>query len=249
MKIENIVINTYAFLDDLKSGMPQAEMLKKISTLGIKKVEVRREFIKDFHNELKSIKQASDRLGVEVFYSVPDTLFKNGKLQAEAIENYCSEAKKMGCRNIKFNIGEFNSITNEDINKINSFYESDYINFTIENNVNEAEGKSKKIKNFMDECKRLNIKVKCTFDVGNWIWQNEDPEKNAQLLKDEVTYIHLKDVSVENGPKAVLLDEGVIPWKRILRVFKDDLPIAIEYPCYPDPISILKGEIQKLLTV
>jgi sugar phosphate isomerase/epimerase len=249
VKIENIVINTYAFLDDLKAGMPQAEMLKKISTLGIKKVEVRREFIKNFKKELNDIKNTSDRLGLEVFYSVPDTLFKGGILQTEAIKNYCCEAKTMGCRNIKFNIGEYNLITNEDINEINSLSESDYIKFTIENNINEVEGKSKKIKNFMDECKRLNLKIKCTFDVGNWIWQNEDPEKNAQLLKDEVTYIHLKDVSIENGPKAVLLDEGVIPWKRILRVFKDDLPVAIEYPCYPDPISILKGEIQKLLTV
>jgi sugar phosphate isomerase/epimerase len=249
VKIENIVINTFAFLDDLKSGMPQAEMFEKINTLGIKKVEVRREFIKDFNKELKDIRQVSDRFGIEVFYSVPDTLFKDGSLQAEAIENYCSEAKIMGCRNIKFNIGHYSSITNQDINKINSLSESDSINFTIENNINEAEGKSKKIKSFMDECKRLNLKIKCTFDVGNWVWQNEDPEENAQLLKDEVTYIHLKDVGIENGPKAVLLDEGVIPWKRILRVFKDDLPVAIEYPCYPDPISILKSEIQKLLTV
>ena len=42
------------------------------------------------------------------------------------------------------------------------------------------------------------------------------------------------------------LDEGIIPWKSILDVFNINIPIAIEYPCYPNTLVMLKKEIDKL---
>ena len=81
-----LVINTLVFLDELNSGVSQSKLLDKVSEMGIKSIEVRREFIKDFDTELVKIKDKSQRNDITLFYSVPECLFEDDKLRKIYIE-------------------------------------------------------------------------------------------------------------------------------------------------------------------
>ena len=248
MEKSNIVINTLVFIDDLREGIKQSELLRKINSLGIKNIEVRREFIKDFEAELQEIKAVSKELQINLFYSVPDYLYINGELVLDKIEDHFIEASKMDCRNVKLNIGEYYNISTKDASSINNLCDKYSILLTIENDQTKDNGRVIKIKEFLQVSKELGIKISCTFDMGNWFWQKEDPEENANILKSYVTYIHLKDVIVSDNPHAVFLDEGVLPWRSILGMFDKNIPVAIEYPCSPDTLARLKVEIDKLIS-
>lgn len=247
MEKSNIVINTLVFLEDLKRGVEQSKLLQDIHSLGISKAEVRREFIKDFERELQAIKNTAEKFQMELYYSVPKYLYVDGKLTINEIEKYFVEANRMNCKNVKLNIGEYNFISSENVSGINELCDKYSISLTIENDQTKENGKVQKIKEFLDSASKLGAKVSCTFDVGNWLWQNEDPKENAYKLKPYVTYIHLKDACIQDKPQAAYLDEGIIPWREILKVFDKAIPVAIEYPCYPDTLASLENEITKLI--
>lgn len=247
MDKSNIVINTLVFLKDLKNGVRQARLLKDISSIGIKKAEIRREFMKDHDIELQEIKKVSDELQMEIYYSVPQYLYINGKLEIEEIEGYFREAQKMSCRNVKLNIGDYHTISSQDVYDINSLCNKYSIMLTVENDQTKENGKVDKIQRFLQLAKLLGMKVYCTFDIGNWIWQKEDPVENANILKPYVKYIHLKDVYIKDKPQATFLNHGIIPWKSILKIFDQDIPVAIEYPCDPNALQRLNAELNKLL--
>lgn len=249
MQKSNIVINTLVFLEDLNNGVKQSKLLKDIHGLGINKVEVRREFIKDFDTELQEIRVISEKFEMEIYYSVPRYLYVGGELNIDEIEQSFSEAAKMNCRNVKLNIGDYNHISSENVCEINSLCDKYWVVLTVENDQTKENGQVIKIKEFLTAAQTFGMKVSCTFDIGNWLWQKEDPKENTYKLKPYVTYIHLKDVYMNDKPKAELLDQGVIPWRSILEIFDKNIPVAIEYPCFPDTLAVLKKEISKLQEV
>jgi sugar phosphate isomerase/epimerase len=249
MEKSNIVINTLAFLDDLNNGVKQSELLRAIHSLGIKKAEIRREYIKDFTVELQDIRNTSEELQIELYYSVPDYLYINGELAADKIEGYFIEACRMNCKNVKLNIGKYHNVSIENAFIINSLCNKYSIKLTIENDQTEENGRIGKIKEFLRASDLIGMEISCTLDIGNWLWQKEDPEENAKILKPYVTYIHLKDAIVTDHPQAAFLDEGLIPWRSILGIFNKNIPVAIEYPCSPDTLARLQAEIDKLIKV
>jgi len=246
MNKNSIVINTLVFLEDLKKGTEQSKLLEGINSIGINKVEIRREFIKNFSKEITEIRNRTEQFGMELFYSVPEYLYKEGKLDLISIEKYFIESEKMCCRHVKMNIGEGNKITEAEVKLINQLCDNYSVDLTIENDQTTENGKINKIIDFLDNCKKMGLNINATFDIGNWVWQNESVEENANRLKNYVTYIHIKDVTKVEGIRASLLDEGVINWRKILKIFNDDVPVALEYPCYPNTLEILEKEIKKL---
>lgn len=247
MEKELLVINTLVFRNQLKDGMLQSELLDVIHNLGIKKVEIRREFIRDFNLELIDLRDKANSIDMELFYSIPDSLYKDGVIQFESIETYFKEAYTIGCTNVKMNIGIYNMVTSEDVNRINKLCEQYLIKLTVENDQTEIGGKLTVIKTFIEKYKQLGGKISFTFDIGNWIWQNEDPMENAKQLKEYVTYIHIKDVLGNENPKTVLLNEGELAWKSILAILPQDVPLAIEYPCGTNAAKQLATEVDKLM--
>ena len=245
MNREDLVINTLVFLDDLKSGVPQSLLLDKINELGIKNAEVRREFIKNFNEELIEIRKKAKSYNMTLFYSVPEWLFKEDKLRGREIEEYFKEAYAMNCHYVKMNIGEVSKLSRQDTDIINELCKKYSIKLTIENDQTEENGKMDKIHKFLLESKELDGDISLTFDVGNWIFQNEDPIKNAEILSDFVVYIHLKNT--DENRKNVLLDQGTLDLKKILNLLPRDLPMAIEYPC--KSIDEVKEEIIKAINI
>lgn len=243
MERDQLVVNTLVFIEDLKSGIPQSSIMDILDKLEIKNVEIRREFIKDFNNELIDIKEKSKTYEMNVFYSVPEWMYKEHKLRVKDIETYFEEAFQMNCHNIKLNIGEVKEVSKEDVDNINELCKKYQMKMTVENDQTIENGRSDKIYNFLCQVEQLKGNISFTFDIGNWIFQDEDPFKNAELLNSFVTYIHLKDIG--NNRSNTLLNEGLLDWKNILSVLPKRLPIALEYPC--DTKEQLELEINKIL--
>lgn len=242
MKKDQIVINTLVYLEELQAGVPQSEMLDWVYELGLTSIEVRREFIKD-RQELQDIKNKSEQYGMNIFYSVPDVLYENHQLKVETLEMYCKEANEMNCHAIKLNIGEYEQFSDADLKTITRLIEQYNVKLTVENDQTESNGKSKKIFDFLTEVKQLGGPITFTFDIGNWLFQGEDPVENAKQLQPFTTYIHIKDIDEKKNTRR--LNDGLVDWKKVMEILPKDIPAAIEYPISTK--EVLVSEIHKLV--
>lgn len=251
MEQNRLMVNTLFFLSDLQSGIGQAELLNSVAACGIGCVEIRREFIRDFAKECREIREKAESLRLQLYYSVPDTLYNGGKLKKQEIERYFSEASAMGNTNVKLNIGDYRDhFQQEDAEYLNALCSRSGITLTVENDQTAENGRLKKIQTFLERASEQSSSIGMTFDIGNWLWQQESPHSAAEALSRYTAQIHLKDVATAPDVHTVLLDAGEIDWRQIVREFSPAVPIALEYPCMEKGNSAehcLAGEVYKLL--
>lgn len=246
MKKEQLAVNTLVFLEDLRHAVRQDQLLDTIHSLGINTVEIRREFITDFQMESSLIREKSMQYAMTLFYSVSGVLYTNGKPDFDTLETYLKEAVQIGATQLKLCIGDYINVVPSDVALVNRLCSIYQIRLTIENDQTNENGHMKKIKQFLDEYTALGGQIFCTYDIGNWLWQNEDPYENAESLKKYVAYIHLKDVKGGNELRTVYLDDGDIDWRNILRILPP-VPIAFEYSCGVMAAKQLPQEVWKVL--
>ena len=79
----NIIgINTLVYMDALRDGATQSELLGSIAELGVTLAEVRREYIAG-DDEFNAIANAARINGLRLFYSVPESITTYGRIQCE----------------------------------------------------------------------------------------------------------------------------------------------------------------------
>lgn len=239
MDKNQLVLNMLVFAEKVENHELQSTLIEEAVKLGFEKVEVRREYIKDFQAELPAIKQAAFQHNVELFYSVPDEVFVNNKIN-EKLTDYLEEAKQMNVKHIKFNIGNFKT-GGQKLTELKTL--SDYgIAINIENDQTQLSGVIHAIDNFMKAVKENQLDIGYVYDLGNWRFVGEDEIEAAKKLKDYVRYIHVKDVIyIDNKPQATGLDHGEIDWRKVLTILPDDVPVAIEYPTTKD-VEIIESK-------
>lgn len=243
---ENIVVNMLVYDNLIKKGKKQYEFLQEIHSFGISKVEIRKEWIAN-KEELIYTKEIAEDLHLELLYSIPDLLYSGSMLPKEKLEMLLEEAHLLGAKQVKMTAGFFEKVQETEVNILNQLIKKYSIQqFTIENDQNKTYSTGEKIKNLVEELKKKGAHTSLTFDIGNWVYVNENPLVNAELLKKEVTYIHLKDVQ-KSSLKTTLLGEGDVPWERVLDQLPNHINLAIEYPCGIQPGKVVEKEIKKLL--
>ncbi|MDF2633186.1 MAG: hypothetical protein K0R78_60 [Pelosinus sp.] len=244
---KEIVINLLAYANAVAKGTRQVEIFPEVASLGVKKVEVRREWIQDFMAELPLMRSKAERLGLEVYYSIPLALFRAGKLERDELRQAFQEAQVLGATRIKFAVGDFNSNSQDELREFKNMVEEYPIMLTVEGDQSAANGKMEPILTFLEACKAAQIPVYSTFDVGNFVWVGQEPLYNAVKLSPYVRYIHLKDVEMTlQGPQVRSLDMGNIDWRAALRLLPQDVPIGIEFPCGDEPRELLIKTIQQI---
>lgn len=227
MKKEKLVLNFLVFADKVKDGALQADLLQKAADLGFTQVEIRREYFRDINEEKSVIESEAKRLGLDLFYSVPDEVYVNGKINPK-LEQYVIEAKQMGVKHIKWNIGDYNGELY--LNELKALLDRG-IAISIENDQTQTSGTIAAIDTYMKAVTKAGVNIGYVYDLGNWRFVGEDERAAAELLKDYVQYIHVKDVQlVDQKPQAIGLDHGEIDWRKVLQILPQDVPVAIEYP-------------------
>ncbi|PEZ84319.1 sugar phosphate isomerase [Bacillus cereus] len=239
MRDERLVLNFLVFTNEIENGVLQEDLLRQSVDLGFTNVEIRREYFKDLTKEMPVIQKEANRLNLGLFYSVPDEIYIDGTLNPK-LNQYLAEAKKMGVKHIKWNIGNFTGELHAA--QLRKLLEQG-IAISIENDQTQTSGTIAAIKTFMKAVKKERIDIGYVYDLGNWRFVGEDEQQAAEILKEYVRYIHVKDVLEKSAPLAIGLDRGEIDWRKVLAVLPKS-PIAIEYPT-TSRVQIL--EAKKLL--
>ncbi|MGH1829861.1 TIM barrel protein [Enterococcus gilvus] len=227
MSDNKLVLNFLVFSDKVESGVLQSDLLQESADLGFQQVEVRREYFKDLENEIPVIQSEAQRLGLTLFYSVPDDIYVNGALNPKLMA-YLKEAKQMGVKHIKWNIGDFDGELHEPELKA---LVDEGIEISIENDQTQTSGTIKAIDAYMKAVTNAGIAIGYVYDLGNWRFVGENEVRAAETLRNYVHYIHVKDVRYKgHQPQAVGLDHGEIDWRNVLKQLPQNVPVAIEYP-------------------
>ena len=103
-----IGINLLVYMQELNNGTAQSALLPTIAGHGVTLAEVRREYIKD-DAEFDRIREAAEANGLDLFYSVPESLTIGGAANP-GFEGFLDEAVRMGVRNVKFNQGDVKDV-------------------------------------------------------------------------------------------------------------------------------------------
>lgn len=222
-----LVLNFLVYADRVANGELQGELLQEIADLGFTQVEIRREYFQNIDEEIPVIKSEAERLQMKLFYSVPDEVYVDGKINPK-LGQYLTDAQQMGVKHIKWNTGDFNGDLHEE--ELKALLDKG-VEISIENDQTQTSGTIKAIDSYMKAIKKAGVNIGYVYDLGNWRFVGEDELEAAELLKDYVHYIHVKDVRYEDKkPVAAGLDHGEINWRKVLQLLPQDVPVAIEYP-------------------
>ncbi|MDU0968917.1 MAG: sugar phosphate isomerase/epimerase [Actinomycetaceae bacterium] len=250
-------INTCVYMDELSSGVPQAELLPRIAELGLTLAEARREFIAS-DAEYDAIARAARDLGLTMFLSIPESLTLQGAPHPK-LEQFLSEAERMGAVRVKFNQGDVKDVSARVLADIDAAGRAHGIALTIENDQTLENGTLACTKASLENIASKKSDIGYTFDVGNWCWRGEDPSEAFDQLLDRITVFHLKDVAgaaaraasiqVEaidgaaaqaQQPRTTMLDGGDIDWRAMLARLDSDVPVLLEFPI---PAGDVAGQV------
>lgn len=224
---DRMVLNFLVFADKVAKGELQSDLLQEAADLGFKQVEVRREYFKDIDKEIPVIKSDAERLGLTLYYSVPDEVYVNGSINPK-LKKYLKEAKRMGVKHIKWNIGDYSGQLHEE--ELKALLDEG-VEISIENDQTQTSGTTKAIITYMKAVTKVGVPIGYVYDLGNWRFVGENEVTAAETLKDFVHYIHVKDVRYDGElPQAAGLDRGEIDWRKVLHILPQNVPVAIEYP-------------------
>lgn len=240
-----LAVNMLAYEAAVNETTSQAEFFKEINDLGISKIEVRREYVHG-REDLEAIKQQAIDYGIELFYAVPEILFEGQLHELDNLEQYFIEAQFLGAKQVKFTAGYAEKVSEEEIAQLKDLllkYEID--NLTLENGQDPAFAKAETLKSFVQSLKEKGLPVSVTFDTGNCLYVDEDPLESFTILKDDISYVHLKDVAKETL-QPTLNGDGDVPTKEILEQVSESVNVAIEYPLGDEPTKTLKLELVKI---
>jgi len=244
---KEIVINLLVFADAVSKGTKQAELFPEVASLGVKKVEVRREWIQDFTAELPQMQSKAEEFDLEIYYSIPAVLFKKGKLDCDGLLQVLQEANVLGATRIKFAVGEFDATAQTELIALKDILNKHTVLLTVEGDQSHKNGRIEPILGLMEASRTNDVPVYTTYDVGNFVFVGQEPLYNAVKLSPYVRYIHLKDVEITpQGPQVRSLDEGHINWRAALSLLPKDVPIGIEFPCGQQPQELLAKTIKQI---
>lgn len=235
-----VSINTAVFLEDMQNGVSQVDCLKKLIDKPIQDIEVRGEFFQDDtrNAELNSIDKLCRAQQWQFYFSIPEELFTDGKLN-ENIFDYLKMAEANSIKGLKISLGSFKTLEGTDTDRLSEALKRSEVKVTVENQPNENGTLNRFTKNLtclLDVVPELGY----TFDSGNWYWIDESSENAFEALKKYITIFHLKDIKDRD---TVMLGDGLTDWEKLLHELKAGTPVFLEYAINN---NLLDQEIEKV---
>jgi sugar phosphate isomerase/epimerase len=217
-------------------------------------VELRRELLSPQPPTLEWLRDNLER-DLFIVYSAPLPLWlDDGRLNEDGLERVYEEAKTVKAKWIKLSLGNYNEEVS-DLTRIKGFLESQSqqkIQLLVENDQTEVGGKIQRFKAFFKHAEQQGLSIKMTFDIGNWLYTEQDPIKAWEALASHVIYLHLKQViqvagTLETVPLS--LDAQSI-WIPFVKALPNKCVMALEFPISPlqktkafvEMVKELKGE-------
>lgn len=239
----NWVLNTIAYGDLMaQESFGQLDIIDSVKGLGFDYIELRSEYFDGSEQELVDLKAANQEAGLTVFLSVPAPVFEEGLLNPE-LENYFELAQAVGAIQLKVNLGAYNQETvATDMTLVNKLIDRFGISLALENDNTQATGASDYFKAFLKD--NGNDKVGMCFDVGNFLYFDEDPVAAVKNVLPLVHYVHLKQVKQATNTSLAGLSVGDVDIVAILKEVAPAIPVAIECQYKASDIAEVEGQIK-----
>lgn len=239
--MKKVSINTAVFLNQLENGNSQFECLKQLVGKPIGAIEVRGEFFKEDgrDQELAAIQRLCEENHWQFYYSIPEALFTEGKLN-ENIFDYIALANEFQIQGLKISLGNCQNTAAPSLAKLQKALRAYSGVLTVENQPNQ-DGQLNVFEANLIKLLALVPELGYTFDSGNWYWIKEDPQSAFDSLKKWITVFHLKDIA---DLTTVRLGEGATNWQPMVQALNSEVPVFLEYGVATD--EELDEEIQKV---
>lgn len=229
MNAEIIVVTAAYGQQQVAALGGQRALLPLIQQAGADGVEIRRElFDAETLADLPALGQAIQRHQLHASYSVPDTLFCDDGALNPQLESYLKESRQLSAQRLKLALGGFRGDLHDAT--LRALCERYPVELAVENDQT-ANGKLAPSLHFFHAVEQAQLPVVMTFDMGNWLWTQENALDAAAQLGRFVRYIHVKAaVPHHDSFRAIALDEAGDDWRQLLQQLPADAPRGIEFP-------------------
>ena len=216
-------------------------------------VEIRGELLghsADHAEELQDIARRCPDL--HRFYSCAVPLFtRDGVLNHAGVQQAIACAQWLKAGLIKFSIGNGADADDLALRALAASLQACSIPVVIENDQTHAAGTIFQLQRFFRKAAAVGLDFGLTFDIGNWHWVGECPQRAAAVFADRIRYVHTKGVQrQEKRWVATPLTASAAPWKTLLDSMPADCPWAFEYPLVGDDLlEVTRNEVIQLKTI
>lgn len=241
---ETIIINTIVFKDLLDKGVKQFDILERVHEMGLKKVEIRREFLDDVLSELKAIKQVAEKRDLELYYSINEDLFVDGQVN-ENLNQFLSELEILDAPFVKMNTGSCEGIEASTWKQLKEITAQSRP-IRVENNQHPQYAQLENCLKIMQEIVEHDIPISFVFDTANWVFVGDKVDDAVDAMSAYTSYLHCKNYTYQDEVlKLTTLFKGEIDIQELRKKFVDTVDFALEYPCTEED---LQSDIKQLLS-
>ncbi|MFJ3482995.1 sugar phosphate isomerase/epimerase family protein [Pseudomonas sp. NPDC090202] len=226
-----VAISLGAYGADLVRQRGQASFIPLLADAGVTRIELREELFtggEDFPALAESIRAH----GLESLYSAPLELWLDGQKQANPqLEPTLERATACGAAWLKVSLGHFDE--DSDVAALADRLARYDVHLLVENDQTVQGGRIEPMAAFFARVEALQMPIGMTFDIGNWMWQQQSASHAAERLGRYVEYVHCKAVSQNASGKLIAVpprDADLHLWEQLLKHMPAGLPRAVEYP-------------------
>ncbi|WP_445489047.1 hypothetical protein [Niallia sp. 03133] len=215
-------------------------------------IEIRRELLNSFSfkKDLQNIYYTLKQHSLFTVYSAPIPIWnKDYSLNEAAVAAVMEEANIIRAKWVKLPLGHFDD-QKSDLQALHLFLKKySEIQLLIENDQTMEGGQVKNLLAFFKNAEIYPIPVKMTFDIGNWMYLQENAADAAALFASYVSYFHLKHVVKKKNEwiTVPIPNEEDALWKIVDKTYFPFIPKALEFQLAPTVseinsyIDLIKG--------
>jgi sugar phosphate isomerase/epimerase len=243
-----VAISLGAFGADFVRERGQASFIPLLVEAGVTRIELREELFSG-REDLQALGEAIRAQGLECLYSAPLELWLEGRNQPNPqLDPTLQRASASGAAWLKVSLGHLTE--DSDVAALADRLARYDVHLLVENDQTPQGGRIAPFAEFFARVDALQMPIGMTFDIGNWMWQEQSASSAARELGRYVEYVHCKAVVrtaagklIAVPPKAADLQQ----WEQLLKHMPSGLPRAVEYPLQGDDLlEVTRGQVDAL---
>ncbi|MBG9983615.1 TIM barrel protein [Aerococcaceae bacterium DSM 111022] len=231
-----VVINTIIGQPDGLSQYDVIQELVKLNDSSITGIEYRLELFNPdkMLEEIDEYLEIQEKTGWKHYLSVPEDFIIEDGINP-AFESFVKLTKKLNCDNVKLTIGNHEVIADLNFESVKSLLDEANITLTLENDQSETTGFAGTVKNVLNTLHNKGLAVGHTFDIGNWYISGESIDKAYDLLKNEISFLHIKNIHEDHTTS--LFTDGVADAPKYFGGYPAVIEYAMPKEVWADEIS------------
>ncbi|RAU48095.1 MULTISPECIES: TIM barrel protein [unclassified Pseudomonas] len=246
-----VAISLGAYGADLVRERGQAVFIPLLADAGVTRIELREELFTG-REDFSALAEAIRAQGLECLYSAPLELWPTDRRHPNPeLESALQRAHACGATWLKVSLGHLTE--DSDVAALADRLARYDIQLLVENDQTAQGGRIEPLVRFFARVEALQMPISMTFDIGNWMWQEQSASAAARQLGRHVRYVHCKAVARNAAGKLVAVPPRAADlhlWEQLFRHMPSGVPRAVEYPLQgEDLLEITRLQVQTLASL